>query len=141
MAELTSKQQRFVEEYCSNGFNATKAAIAAGYSEKTADVIGSENLGKPSIQKSVQEFMNTASEKALVTTEWIVKRLAEEAEYYDEGSSHSARISALKTLTDFTGGFDKNKQTVDHKSTDGTMTPAQVTPVSEETLNKLIDKL
>ncbi len=34
-----------------------------------------------------------------------------------------------------------DKQEIDHSSSNGTMTPAQVTPVSEETLNKLIDKL
>ncbi|HZA21527.1 MAG TPA: terminase small subunit, partial [Dehalococcoidia bacterium] len=35
MAGLTGKQARFVEEY-STSFNATQAAIRAGYSEKTA---------------------------------------------------------------------------------------------------------
>lgn len=141
MAELTDKQRRFVEEYCSNGFNATKAAIAAGYSEKTASHIGSENLGKPDIQQAVQDFMNTASEKALVTTEWIVKRLAEEAEYYGEGATHGARITALKTLTDYTGGFDKNKQSIDHTSSDQSMTPKTTIAVTEETLHDLLSKI
>lgn len=45
MANLIPKQQRFVEEYLV-GFNATQAAICAGYSEKTARNIGSENLTK-----------------------------------------------------------------------------------------------
>ena len=43
---LTVKQQRFVEAYVGN---ATAAAIAAGYSEKTAPFIGAENLKKPKI--------------------------------------------------------------------------------------------
>ena len=43
---LTAKQQRFVEAYTGN---ATQAAIAAGYSEKTAPFIGAENLKKPKI--------------------------------------------------------------------------------------------
>ena len=47
MAEkLTVKQRRFVDVYCGN---ATRAAIAAGYSEKTAPFIGAENLKKPKI--------------------------------------------------------------------------------------------
>ena len=41
---LTAKQKRFVEAYTGN---ATAAAIAAGYSEKTAPFIGAENLKKP----------------------------------------------------------------------------------------------
>jgi len=115
MAKLTDKQRRFIEEYCSNGFNATQAAISAGYSKNTASETGSENLGKPQIQQAVQEFMSKATEKALITTEGLVEKLLAEAEYDGEGASHSARISALKTLTDYTGGFDNNKQKVETK--------------------------
>lgn len=121
MADLTDKQRRFVEEYCSNGFNATQAAISAGYSEKTAKQMGCENLSKPNVQDEIEAFMSKATEKALVTVDELVKMLLREAEYFGEGASHSARIAAVKTLTDYTGGFDKNKQTIDHKSTDGSM--------------------
>ena len=34
--ELTLKQKAFADEYIKNGGNATQAAIAAGYSPKTA---------------------------------------------------------------------------------------------------------
>ena len=50
MANLTPKQQRFVEEYLID-LNATQSAIRAGYSEKTAYSVGHENLKKPEIQK------------------------------------------------------------------------------------------
>ena len=115
MAKLTDKQRSFIEYYCSNGFNATQAALSSGYSEKTAKQIGTENLAKPIIQDAIQEFMGKATNKALITTEDIVKRLMDESEYIGEGSSHSARIAALKTLTDYTGGFDNNKQKVESK--------------------------
>lgn len=46
--KLTIKMQRFVDLYLTSG-NATKAAIEAGYSKKTAYSIGSENLKKPEI--------------------------------------------------------------------------------------------
>jgi phage terminase small subunit len=49
--ELTAKQRRFVEAYDGN---ARKAAIAAGYSEKTADAIGRENLRKPTILAAIK---------------------------------------------------------------------------------------
>ena len=54
MAELTDKQEAFIEAYLANGFNATKAAIVAGYSPKTARSIGSENLTKPDISEVIQ---------------------------------------------------------------------------------------
>jgi len=49
--KLTAKQQRFVDAYDGN---ATQAAIAAGYSEKTAAFIGAENLKKPKILAEIK---------------------------------------------------------------------------------------
>ena len=43
---MNDRQKRFVEEYLVD-FNATQAAIRAGYSPKTAYSIGNENLKKP----------------------------------------------------------------------------------------------
>ena len=111
MIKLTDKQRRFVEEYCANGFNATQACIAAGYSRKTAKDIASENLAKPYIQDAIQEFMAKATDKAIVTTQDIVKGLYEIA---TQGELESARVSAYKTLTDYTGGFDNNRVKVDN---------------------------
>ena len=124
MGELTAKERMFVESYCGDSkFNATKAAIKAGYSEKTARSKGSQLLTKVNVQEAVQDFMAKASEKALVTTAEVVSRLWEEANSREEGSSQGGRIAALKILTDFTGGFDANKQKIDHSSSDGSMTP------------------
>ena len=50
MAKLTAKQQRFCDEYLID-LNATQAAIRAGYSEKNARNIASENLAKPNIRE------------------------------------------------------------------------------------------
>lgn len=52
-AKLTPKQSQFVTHYLANGLNATKAAIAAGYSVKTAASIGQENLTKPEIAAEI----------------------------------------------------------------------------------------
>lgn len=49
--KLTAKQQAFVEAYAGN---ATTAALAAGYSKKTAAFIGAENLKKPQIQDAIK---------------------------------------------------------------------------------------
>lgn len=53
--ELTEKQKIFCREYIYD-WNGTRAAIAAGYSEKTATVIASENLTKPYIQAYISEI-------------------------------------------------------------------------------------
>jgi phage terminase small subunit len=51
--DLTFRQKLFTESFLETG-NATKAAIEAGYSEKTARQIGSENLSKPDIKERIE---------------------------------------------------------------------------------------
>lgn len=52
--KLTIKQKKFADEYIISG-NATEAAIYAGYSKRTATVIGAENLTKPNIKFYIDE--------------------------------------------------------------------------------------
>lgn len=56
MGKLTKKQKGFVEDYIKTG-NGTKAALAHYNTSdyKTASVIASENLDKPSIQDALEE--------------------------------------------------------------------------------------
>jgi phage terminase small subunit len=60
---LNERQKKFVSEYLKS-FNATKAAIAAGYSKRTAYSIGQENLKKPEIAAAVDESIMSADEAA-----------------------------------------------------------------------------
>ena len=62
--EMTAKQKRFCDEYLID-LNATQAAIRAGYSEKTAGVIGVENLKKPNIKLCIEKRM-AEKEAALI---------------------------------------------------------------------------
>lgn len=71
-AKLTPKQEMFCKEYLID-LNATQAAIRAGYSEKTAQRIGSENLSKPLIAERIQELMNKRSEKVEIDSSWVLK--------------------------------------------------------------------
>ena len=57
--KLTPKQRLFVAEYLES-YNATKAAIKAGYSEKTAAVMGHENLRKPNIKAAIGQALDEA---------------------------------------------------------------------------------
>jgi phage terminase small subunit len=52
MGRLTNKQRAFINEYLIS-WNATQAAIASGYSEKSARTIGPENLSKPVIAAEI----------------------------------------------------------------------------------------
>lgn len=60
--KLTAKQERFIQEYLID-LNATQAAIRAGYSRKTAGVIGVENLKKPYISRAIEEKLKQIDEE------------------------------------------------------------------------------
>lgn len=134
--KLTDKQRRFVEFYCGEcKFNATQSAIKAGYSEKTARQVGSENLSKPDIQEYISEFMNQATEEAEVTTEWVVKRLKKLADPDSGDVNASACVAACGKLSDYTGGFDKNKNHTVHSGSIGLKDISQMS--DEELENEL----
>lgn len=74
MKKLTIKQKKFADEYIISG-NATQAAINAGYSEKTARKIGSENLTKPDIKAYINERMKKLEEEAIADQAEVLKFL------------------------------------------------------------------
>ena len=75
MAKLTDKQQRFVDEYLID-LNATQAAIRAGYSVRSANEQGSQNLAKLSIQQAISEKMAERSKRTGVNQDRVVLELA-----------------------------------------------------------------
>lgn len=70
--KLTVKQQRFIEEYMID-FNATQAAIRAGYSKRTAASIGDENLRKPAIAAMIDDKLHEAALNSGVTVDFVLK--------------------------------------------------------------------
>lgn len=54
---MTHKQLKFITEYTKD-FNATQAAIRAGYSKKSAYSIGQELLKNPEIKNAMSECRN-----------------------------------------------------------------------------------
>ena len=56
---LTDKMKRFIDAYLGSAkFNATAAALAAGYAESSAHSTGWDNLRKPEIAKAIAERMD-----------------------------------------------------------------------------------
>ena len=70
-SKLTQKQQCFINEYLVD-LNATQAAIRAGYSEKTAKSVGSENLTKPDIQRAIQEAISKREIRTEITQDKVL---------------------------------------------------------------------
>lgn len=105
---LTEKQKRFCEEYLID-LNATQAALRAGYKEKTARSIASENLTKPDIQKYLKELMAERSERTEITADNVLKEL-EKVAFADIEISGREKMKALELIGKHLGLFtDQNK--------------------------------
>lgn len=77
--KLTEKQRRFVEEYLID-VNGTQAAIRAGYSKKTANVIAAQNLTKLSVKTAIDAALQARAKRSQIDADWVLRRLSEEAE-------------------------------------------------------------
>ncbi|NJI81864.1 terminase small subunit [Clostridioides difficile] len=122
MAKLTEKQKRFCDYYIETG-NATEAAIRAGYSEKTAKVIGAENLTKPYLKnyiderigqlesnriadaKEVMEYLtkivrNEAKEEVVVVSENGVERVKKDVSIRDRNKAAELLGKRYRLFTD-----------------------------------------
>lgn len=73
--KMTAKQKRFCDEYLID-LNATQAAIRAGYSEKTARQIGTENLSKPSIKEYIEKRMAEKEAALIADQDEVMKYLS-----------------------------------------------------------------
>ena len=74
MAKLTAKQQRFCDEYLID-LNATQAAIRAGYSKKTARVIGQQNLSKLAVKNYIDERMKEKEAELIADSDEVMRYL------------------------------------------------------------------
>lgn len=71
---VTDKQKRFCDEYLID-LNATQAAIRAGYSKKTANRIGAENLSKPDIKSYIDERLKKMQDESIAKADEVLKYL------------------------------------------------------------------
>lgn len=109
---LTEKQKRFIDEYLID-LNATAAAIRAGYSEKTANEIGSQNLVKLSIQKAIAERLKERQQRTEITQDYVLrnlKKIAEKSMGYSDAPHQQAATKALELLGKHLGMFRESVQ-------------------------------
>ena len=71
---MTEKQKKFCDYFIETG-NATKSAIFAGYSEKTAGVTGAQNLTKPNIKAYIDERLKQLEDERIADAAEVMKFL------------------------------------------------------------------
>ncbi len=104
---LTPKQAAFVREYLVD-MNATRAAIRAKYSKRTAEQQGHRLLRNAGVAKAVASALQRRAERLELTQDTVVRGLLIEAEDRSKGASHAARVSAWTALGKHLGIFQEN---------------------------------
>ncbi|MCP1738204.1 terminase small subunit [Bradyrhizobium japonicum] len=79
--DLTPKQLRFVQEYLLD-LNATKAAIRAGYSRRTANEQGSQLLSRSDVKAAIDAAKVERSERTEIDAKRVLREIASMA-FYD----------------------------------------------------------
>ena len=95
MSELTAKQQRFIDEYPKD-FNATQAAIRAGYSAKSAGVMACRLLKNTQVSQEIEKRMGEIEQKNDVEVGEIILGLRNIA--FGPKATNADRLRALDLL-------------------------------------------
>jgi len=105
--KLTEMQSLFCLYYIKS-FNATQAAIKAGYSKNTAHVIGHENLRKPKIAEEIKRLKGSMTEELFldamdVLKKWIQIAFSDITDYVKFGQKEVQVMGPFGPLVDKEG--------------------------------------
>jgi phage terminase small subunit len=108
---LEERQKLFVNEYLKD-FNGTQAAIRAGYSEKTANVIASNLLTKVNIKNEITKRQQLIQEASNINKENVIKKLLELIEdcYNDEKTDRTSILKAMDMINKLTNLYAPENQ-------------------------------
>jgi len=106
MSKLTDKQKNFCHEYLKD-MNATQAYIRAGYEPKGADGNGTRLIGNDRVQEYLAELVKDKFDKANVTTEEIIKGIADIARNNLEETQH--KLKAWDMLGRYMNIYEQEK--------------------------------
>lgn len=135
---LTEKQKRFVEEYVMD-YNATQAALRAGYSERTASTSGYRNTKNDEIQVEIkkkqkemrEQLQQQFSSDAIIARKIMLDIMA------DDDAPENVRLSAAKDFLDRAGFKPIDKSEVEHSGDMNVNNP--FADLTTEELRKLAD--
>ncbi len=97
-APMTEMQERFAFEYAINGGNTTKAAVSAGYSEKSACDIGRRLTSLPHVQSAILiELVKLRSRSGAIGLNAMIEVAT------NEKAPGAARVSAARALMEHAG--------------------------------------
>ena len=111
--KLTSKQALFAKHYAA-GKSWKQAAVLAGYSEKTADVIASENLTKPNVLEKIELILD----KAGLSDEALAHRLQQAIDAgLGEKAKNADSLKGIRMALELKDRFPSKKHEITQEST------------------------
>ena len=118
---MNDKHRRFVDEYLVD-LNATRAAIAAGYSEKTARSQGSRLLTNADISQAIQERQQVISSELQITAQdkreklWAIARFCSQVQEGADGQCYMrnprAATAAIAELNKMDGDYSQSSEPI-----------------------------
>jgi phage terminase small subunit len=108
MRVLTARQEKFVEHYAICG-NSAEAARLAGYSAKTARVIGPENLLKPAVKEAVEARQRVFAEELRITKDDVLAGLLGAINMAREQQNPAVMISGLAQIAKMLGFYEPER--------------------------------
>lgn len=109
--DLTGKQKAFCHEYVID-WNATRAAKEAGYSEDSAQQIGSENLLKPLIQAYIEYIQKDLQKLCGVSVLGLVNKLQNIVDDAEKDSDKNKSIEIIAKMLGLNAP-DKSEQKIE----------------------------
>lgn len=124
MTELSLKQKKFADEYIISG-NATKSAIEAGYSKKTAESIGSRLLRNVKVSEYISKrTQEVFEERAMSVAEALaISASIARGEIQQGQTKKNVKVyvgdqveeeTVTKTVYEFTPTIEERQRSLDH---------------------------
>ena len=124
MTELSLKQKKFADEYIISG-NATKSAIEAGYSKKTAESIGSRLLRNVKVSEYISKrTQEVFEERAMSVAEALaISASIARGETQQGQTKKSVKVyvgdqveeeTVTETVYEFTPTIEERQRSLDH---------------------------
>lgn len=115
---LAPATQAFVDELLSDPQRNATAAYKRSHpkckSEAAAQACASRLLSNAKVQEAIAKADAGRMQRVGLTQDWVIERLRHESQLTGEGSSHSARVTALKLLGQHISMFPDR---VEHRGT------------------------
>lgn len=136
----TLKEDRFCQEYVIDG-KKRRAAVAAGFAERSAQVTASQLLKKPRVKKRIAGFQAERQKRTSITQDSLVYEIADAAFKTVDGDGdfrYADKQRALDSLARIMGMFNDNVNMNFRNSDKGTGVSIADLDLSLETKRELL---